>query len=98
MPELETFVHQVSALLEQLADSAEQESVPPPLPNLEGTLQKIQSYLQGLYTARLIELAAANRGHTPIRQAVLDYSVLDMELDQIFRRVSAMHSDLVRVG
>lgn len=98
LPELETFVHQIQVVLEQLADSAQEETSPPPLPDLEGMLQKIHPHLQALRTARVQELKAANHGHTPVRQAVLDYSVLDMELDQIVRRVTAMHCALVRLS
>ncbi len=97
LPELETFACQISVLLEQLADSVQQGISPPPLPDLEGTLQKIHTHLQALRTARVQELAVTH-GHTPIRQAVIDYSVLDMEIDQIVRRVSAMHSALVRLS
>ncbi|MEH2051577.1 FUSC family protein [Nostoc sp.] len=96
LPELETFVRQVSIMLEQLADSIQQEIPPPPLPDLEETLQKIQPHLQALRTARIEELAV-NQGHTPIRQAVIDYSILDLEIDQIVRRLSAMHSAMVRL-
>ncbi|MBD0390437.1 MAG: hypothetical protein ICV54_29055, partial [Nostoc sp. C3-bin3] len=93
---LETFVRQVSLLLQQLADSVQQEVIPPPLPDLEETLQKIQPHLQALRTARIQELAV-NQGHTPIRQAVIDYSILDLEIDQIIRRLTAMHSAMVRL-
>ncbi|WP_169155170.1 hypothetical protein [Brasilonema bromeliae] len=97
LPELETFVRQISLLLEQLAQSAQQEVAPPPLPDLEETLQKIQPHLQALRIARIQELAV-NQGHTPRRQAVIDYSILDMEIDQIVRRLSAMHSAMVRLS
>ncbi|MEH2150573.1 FUSC family protein [Nostoc sp.] len=96
LPELKTFVRQISLVLEQLADSVQQEITPPPLPDLEETLQKIQPHLQALRTARIEELAV-NQGHTPIRQAVIDYSILDLEIDQIVRRLTAMHSAMVRL-
>ncbi|MEH1977349.1 MAG: FUSC family protein [Nostoc sp.] len=96
LPELETFVRQISLVLEQLADSVQQQITPPPLPDLEETLQKIQPHLQALRTARIEELAV-NQGHTPIRQAVIDYSILDLEIDQIVRRLTAMHSAMVRL-
>ncbi|MHC5855756.1 FUSC family protein [Nostoc sp.] len=96
LPELEIFVRQVSIMLEQLADSIQQEIPPPPLPDLEETLQKIQPHLQAIRTARIEELAV-NLGHTPIRQAVIDYSILDLEIDQIVRRLTAMHSAMVRL-
>ncbi|MGF1933619.1 MAG: FUSC family protein [Nostoc sp. ChiQUE02] len=96
LPELETFIRQISLLLEQLADSVQQEVTPPPLPDLEATLHKIQPHLQALRTARIEELAV-NQGHTPIRQAVIDYSILDLEIDQIVRRLTAMHSAMVRL-
>ncbi|MHC0066076.1 FUSC family protein [Nostoc sp. UIC 10890] len=97
LPELETFVRQISLLLEQLADSIQQEITPPPLPDLEATLRKIQPHLQALRTARIQELDV-NQGHTPIRQAVIDYSILDLEIDQIVRRLAAMHSAMVRLN
>ncbi|MFW9263975.1 FUSC family protein [Nostoc sp. CALU 546] len=97
LPELETFVRQISLLLEQLADSVQQEITPPPLPDLEATLRKIQPHLQALRTARIQELDV-NQGHTPIRQAVIDYSILDLEIDQIVRRLTAMHSAMVRLN
>ncbi|MBD2565141.1 FUSC family protein [Nostoc linckia FACHB-391] len=96
LPELETFVRQVSLLLEQLADSVQQEITPPPLPDLEETLHKIQPHLQALRTARIQELTV-NQGHTPIRQAVIDYSILDLEIEQIVRRLTAMHSAMGRL-
>ena len=96
LPELETFVRQISLLLEQLADSVQQGIIPSPLPDLEETLQKIQPYLQALCTPRIQELAV-NQGHTPIRQTVIDYSILDLEIDQIVRRLTAMHSAMVRL-
>jgi uncharacterized membrane protein YccC len=104
LPELATFVRQISLLLEQLADAVEQEIIPPPLPDLEAMLRRIQPHLQALRTARMSELeidrvsvASANRGNTPTRQAVIDYSILDLEIDQIVRRLSAMHSAIVRL-
>jgi uncharacterized membrane protein YccC len=96
LPELETFVRQISLMLEQLADAIQQEITPPPLPDLEETLQKIQPHLQALRTARIEELAV-NEGHTPIRQAVIDYSILDLEIEQIVRRLTAIHSAIVRM-
>ncbi|MBD2533931.1 FUSC family protein [Nostoc flagelliforme FACHB-838] len=97
LPELETFVRQVLLLLEQLADSIQQEITPLPLPDLEETLHKIQPHLQALRTARIQELDV-NQGHTPIRQAVIDYSILDLEIEQIVRRLTAMHSAMVRLN
>jgi len=96
--ELEIFVRQIEVVLEQLADSAQEETSPPPLPDLEGTLQKIHPHLQSLGTARVQELEATKHDPTPVDQAAIDYSVLDMELDQIVRRVSAMHCALVRLS
>ena len=104
LPELDTFVRQISLVLEQLANAVEQEITPPPLPDLDAMVRKIQPHLQALRTARITELeidrvsvASANRGHTPTRQAVIDYSILDLEIDQIVRRLSAMHSAIVRL-
>ncbi len=104
LPELATFVSQISLVLEQLADAVEQEIIPPPLPDLEATLHRIQPHLQALRTARVRELeidllsvTAVNQGHTPMRQAVIDYSILDLEIDQIVRRLTAMYSAIVRL-
>ncbi|MEA5624146.1 FUSC family protein [Nostoc sp. UHCC 0251] len=96
LSELETFVRQVSLLLEQLADSIQQEITPPPLPDLEETLHKIQPHLQALRTSRIQELAV-NQGHTPVRQAVIDYSILDLEIEQIVLRLTALHSAMGRL-
>ncbi len=104
LPELATFVSQISLVLEQLADAVEQEIIPPPLPDLEAMLRRIQPHLQALRTARISELEIDSpgerlrqRGNTPIRQAVIDYSILDLEIDQIVRRLLAMHSAIVRL-
>ncbi|WP_341528124.1 FUSC family protein [Nostoc sp. UHCC 0302] len=97
LPELESFVRQIALLLEQLADAVQQEIAPPPLPDLDQTLQKIQPQLEALRTARIQELTV-NQGHTPVRQAVIDYSILDIEIDEIVRRVTAMHSAIVRLS
>ncbi len=97
LPELVTFVRQISLVLEQLADAVEHEITPPPLPDLDAMLRKIQPHLQALRTARISELEI-DRGHTPARQAVIDYSILDLEIDQIVRRLSAMHSAIVRLN
>jgi uncharacterized membrane protein YccC len=91
LPALTTFVCQVSLTLEQLATAVKQQTTPPPLPDLEATLRLIQPHLRALQLARIQELPIAN-GNTPIRQAVMDYSILDLEIDQIFRRLTAMHS------
>jgi uncharacterized membrane protein YccC len=96
LPELATFAHQISLVLEQLADAVEREIIPPPLPDLEAMLQRIQPHLQALRTARMRELEI-DTGNTPTRQAVIDYSILDLEIDQIVRRLSAMHSAIVRL-
>jgi uncharacterized membrane protein YccC len=104
LPELATFVRQISLVLAQLADAVEQEISPPPLPDLEATLRRIQPHLEALRTARVQELAmdfvsttSEARGHTPTRQAVIDYSILDLEIDQIVRRLIAMHSAIGRL-
>ncbi len=104
LPELATFVRQISLVLEQLADAVEQELIPPPLLDLEATLRKIQPHLQALRTTRVRELAvdfintdAGERGQTLARQAAIDYSILDLEIDHIVRRLIAMHSAIGRL-
>jgi uncharacterized membrane protein YccC len=96
-PELETFVHQISVLLEQIADALQQDISPPALPDLEGTLQKFHSHLQALRAACLQEIASTNHQQPISCQIVDDYSVVEMELDQILRRATALHSALVRL-
>jgi uncharacterized membrane protein YccC len=104
LPELATFVDQISLVLEQLAAAVDQEITPPPLPDLDEMLRRIQPHLQALRTARVSELEIDSPGerlrqrcNTPTRQAVIDYSILDLEIDQIVRRLSAMHSAIVRL-
>ncbi|AFY92386.1 DUF1097 domain-containing protein [Chamaesiphon minutus] len=94
----------VGLVLEQLADAVEQEIIPPPLPDLDAMLRRIRSHLQALRTARMSELEIdspgerlCQRGNTLTRQAVIDYSILDLEIDQLVRRLSAMHSAIVRL-
>ncbi|WP_208341900.1 FUSC family protein [Aetokthonos hydrillicola] len=89
LPELETFTQQISVILDQLADSAQQGISPPPLPNLDETLEKIHPCLQTLRSDRLPEVE---------NQGVRDYTIIDMEIDQIVRRVNAMHSALERLN
>jgi uncharacterized membrane protein YccC len=96
LPELATFVRQISLVLEQLADAVDREIIPPPLPDLDAMLRRIQPHLQALRTARMSELEI-DSGNTPTRQAVIDYSILDLEIGQIVRRLSAMHSAIVRL-
>jgi uncharacterized membrane protein YccC len=96
LPELATFVRQISLVLEQLADAVDREIIPPPLPDLDTMLQRIQPHLQALRTARMSELET-DTGNTPTRQAVIDYSILDLEIGQIVRRLAAMHSAIVRL-
>lgn len=96
LPELDTFVHQISLVLEQMADSVQKKIIPPPLPDFDVMLRRIQPHLKALRTARIQELAV-DQGHTSVRQAVIDYSILDLEIDQIVRRLTAMHSAIVRL-
>jgi hypothetical protein len=98
LPELETFAHQVSALLEQLADALQQETAPPALPDLEGTRQKLHSHLQASRTACLEELTRTNSQQAISCRMVDDYSVVEVEFEQILRRATALHSALVRLS
>ncbi len=99
LPELETFVRQISVLLEQIADALQEEISPPSsLPDLEGTLQKIHSHLQVLRVDCLEQLATTDHQQALSCQTVNDYSAVEMELDQILRRATALHSALVRLS
>ncbi len=95
LPALATFDRQISLCLEQLADAVEQQMAPPQLPDLAAILESIKPHIQALRIAR--SQALTNAGQTPMQQAVSDYNILDLEIDQIVRRLTAMHSAIVRL-
>ena len=112
MPTLATFDRQISLVLEQLADAVAERTLPPPLPDLEATLASIQPQIQAQRTDSPalsvvgFNVATADRERQPNHHGSIlqgsglsanDYSILDVEIDQIVRRVTAMHSAIVRL-
>lgn len=110
LPALATFDRQISLILEQLADAVAERTLPPPLPDLEATLASIQSQMRSLQTSPAQTVFGFNvpnteRERQPLlhgsilqgRGSANDYSILDVEIDQIVRRVTAMHLAIVRL-
>ncbi len=72
-------------------------AIPPQiLPGLEQTQNEIAARLQELHAVRMEE-RVANRGNTPIKEAVLDYSLVSIEVERIIRIVTIMHSAISRM-
>jgi uncharacterized membrane protein YccC len=111
LPALATFDRQISLVLEQLADAVAERTLPPPLPDLEATLAIIQPQIQArridspALSVVGFKVTTVNRSPQPTSQISIlqgrgsanDYSILDVEIDQIVRRVTAMHSAIVRL-
>jgi hypothetical protein len=110
LPALATFERQISLVLEQLADAVAERTLPPPLPDLEATLASIQPQIRSLQTSPAQTVFGFNVTNTnrsqqpPLHGSILqgrgsanDYSILDVEIDQIVRRVTAMHAAIVRL-
>ncbi len=111
LPELATFDRQISLVLEQLANAVAARTTPPPLPDLEATLTSLQPQIQSRQTSPALtalgfNVATTNRWQSlspgesaqPDRDVSIDYSILHMEIDQIVRRVTAMHAAIDRIG
>jgi uncharacterized membrane protein YccC len=102
LPALATFERQISLVLEQLADAVAERTIPPPLPDLEVTLASIQPQIQSLQTSPVqtvfgFNITTTDRSRQPIDLVLIDYNILDVEIDQIVRRVTAMHAAIVRL-
>lgn len=112
LPVLATFDRQISLVLEQLADAVAERTMPPDLPDLEATLANIEPQIRSLQTAPpastvvSVSVNSANRSRQPTHEVSIlqrsglsanDYSILDVEIDQIVRRVMAMHAAIVRL-
>ena len=112
LPALATFDRQISLVLEQLADAVAERTLPPALPDLEATLAIIQPQIQALKTDSPalsvvgFKVVTADRSQPPTPQISIlqgsglsanDYSIVDVEIDQIVRRVTAMHAAIVRL-
>jgi uncharacterized membrane protein YccC len=102
LPALATFDRQISLVLEQLADAVAERTLPA-LPDLEATLAIIQPQIQALRIDSPVlsvvgfNVATADRERQPNHHGSIDYSILDVEIDQIVRRVTAMHAAIVRL-
>ena len=66
----------------------------PPLKRVSSNSESLTRFLVPMLLNPQLEI---DRGNTPTRQAVIDYSILDLEIDQIVRRLVAMHSAIVRL-
>jgi uncharacterized membrane protein YccC len=110
LPAIATFERQISLVLEQLADAVTERTLPPPLPDLEATLASIQPQIRSLQTSPVqtvfgFNVTNTDRSRQPIQEVSIlqgrgsanDYSILDVEIDQIVRRVTAMHAAIVRL-
>jgi len=87
---------QIEDLMADLTNSVRLGIPPQILPGLEETQTEIAARLQELHALRIEELVA-NRGNTPIREAVLDYSLVSIEVERIIRIVTIMHSAISRI-
>lgn len=96
LPGLEKFAQQIEDLMTDLATSVRMAISPQILPGLEETQHEIAVYLQELHAVRMEELVA-NRGNTPIKEAVLDYSLVSIEVERIIRTVTIMQSAISRM-
>lgn len=90
LPGLEKFAQQIEDLMADLTTSVRTRIPPQILPGLEETQNEIAARLQSLQTVRLGEMVA-NRGNTPTKEAVLDYSLVNIEVERIIRIVTIMH-------
>lgn len=96
LPGLEKFAQQIEDVMTDLTTSVRRGIPPQILPGLEETQNEIAARLQELHTVRMEELVA-NRGNTPIKEAVLDYSLVSIEVERIIRIVTIMHSAISRM-
>jgi uncharacterized membrane protein YccC len=96
LPGLEKFTRQIEAVMADLANSVRSGSPPQPLPEMEETHNEIASHLQRLHTVRMAEIVA-EPGNTPTREAVLDYTLVGIEVERIIRIVTILHSAICRV-
>jgi len=96
LPSLEKFAQQIEDLMADLTTSVRMGIPPQILPGLEETQNEIATRLQELYTVRMEELVA-NQGNTPIQEAVLDYSLVSIEVERIIHIITIMHSAISRM-
>jgi len=92
---LELFVDQVTQALEQLAEALKNSTPPPPLPPLETTVQTILTDVQALREDRVEEIANHQEG-TSLGRYLKDFNIVATELEEIVRRVQAIHTAIAR--
>jgi uncharacterized membrane protein YccC len=95
LPGLEQFAQQIEDLMADLTSSVRLGTPPEIMPSLEQTQKEIAEYLQQLQAVRMGELVA-NQGNTPTKEAVLDYTIVNIEVERITRIVTIMHSAISR--
>lgn len=95
LPGLEEFAQQIEDLMADLTSSVRLGTPPQIMPGLEQTQKGIAEHLQQLQAARMGELVA-NQGNTLTKEAVLDYTLVNIEVERITRIVTIMHSAISR--
>ncbi|MBV8884096.1 MAG: FUSC family protein [Chroococcidiopsidaceae cyanobacterium CP_BM_RX_35] len=96
LPGLDKFAQQIEDLLADLATSLRMAISPQILPGLEETQNEIANHIQQLHAGQMEELVA-NQGNTLIKEVVLDYSLVGIEVKRIIRIVTIMHSAIFRL-
>jgi uncharacterized membrane protein YccC len=98
LPALATFERQISQVLTHLASAIEERTIPPPLPDLEATLASIESDLQAQTApSPILTIDRSHRVDTPVRSDSIDYTILELESDQLVRRLTAMYEAIFRL-
>ncbi len=96
LPGLEKFAQQIEDLMADLTNSVRMQVPPQILPGLEQTQHEIADWLQELHTVRMEELVT-NQDSTPTKEAVLDYTLVNIEVERITHIVTIMHSAISRM-
>lgn len=94
-PGLTQFTEQVTQSLTQLTEALKKGHPPQPLPPLEATLQAVLSHVQELREKRLAEMVNHQEG-THLEQYLRDYNIVATELEEIVRRLGAIHTAIAR--
>lgn len=89
------FTEQVMESLTQLASAVQSQTPPQPLPPLETTVQTLLSHLQDRREDRLRELVQHQEG-TSLERYLRDYNIVATELEEIVRRLGAIHTAIAR--
>ena len=95
-PELATFVEQVNQFFSALIPAISTQTLPPPFPNFESSIQAIKSHLHSLQATRLQEFAM-QKNDTPTRQILKDYTILGIELNQMLDSLNSIHATVGRL-